>query len=35
MKMITWTSLENEREEEERIKGDRAVSLTALHGRQR
>lgn len=28
MKMITWTSLENEREEEERIKGDRAVSLT-------
>lgn len=28
MKMITWTSLENEREEGNRIKGDRAVSLT-------
>lgn len=26
--MITWTSLENEREEGNRIKGDRAVSLT-------
>ncbi|MDD7558304.1 MAG: sugar transferase [Porphyromonas somerae] len=28
MKMITWTSLENEREEGNRIKGDRAVSLS-------
>lgn len=28
MKMITWTSLENEREEGNQLKGDRAVSLT-------